>query len=115
MNANILTITRTGHNDFTAELAGMFQTHLGFDEALGVAACFVMGRSLPYLRSYPDWAILEKRYGGYVEPAGLLPAPEKHKNANLALARQLALEASGVSCPLIRATYIERIAEALGA
>ena len=49
------------------------------------------------------------------KPAGLLPAPEKHKNANLALSRQLALEASGVSCPLIRATYIERIAEALGA
>ena len=114
MNSNTLTITRTGHNNFTAELAGTFQTHLGFDEALGVAACFVMGRSLPYLHSYQSWSTQEKRYGGYVEPAGLLPAPEKHKNANLALSRQLFLEASGVSCPLIRATYIERIAEALG-
>ena len=55
-----------------------------------------------------------KRYGGYVEPAGLLPAPETHRNANLATARALAKEAIGVSCPLIRSTYIERILEALG-
>ena len=115
MNSNTLTITRAGHNDFTAEIAGLFQTQLCFDEALGVAACFVMETDLKYLRSYADWAHREKLYGGYVEPAGLLPAPEKHNNANLALARQLALESSGVSCPLIRATYIERIAEALGA
>ena len=115
MNANTLTITRTDNAGFTAEIAGQFSTHLMFDEALGVSACFIMGRAIPYLRDYPDWAHREKRFGGYVEPSALLPAPEKHTNANLALARQLAREASGVSCPLIRATYVERIAEALGA
>ena len=83
MNSNALTITRTGHNNFTAELAGTFQTHLGFDEALGVAACFVMGGGVPYLRSYADWAHREKLYGGYVEPAGLLPAPEKHNSMTI--------------------------------
>ena len=115
MNANTLTITRTGHNHFTAEIAGQFSTHLMFDEALGVSACFIMGRDILYLRDYACWARREKRFGGYVEPAALLPAPEKHTNANLALARQLVREASGASCPLIRATYVERIAEALGA
>ena len=115
MTINTLTITRTDNAGFTAEVAGQFQSHLGFDEALGVAACFVIGKGLPYLHDYAEWARREKRCGGYVEPAALLPAPEKHANANLALARQLAREASGVSCPLIRATYVERIAEALGA
>ena len=115
MTANTLTITRTDNAGFTAEIAGLFSTHLMFDEALGVSACFIMGRAIPYLRDYPDWTRREKRCGGYIEPAALLPAPEKHANANLALARQLAREASGVSCPLIRATYVERIAEALGA
>ena len=115
MTTRTLTITRTAPCHFTAQIGGKFSANLGFDEALGVTACFVMGGGVPYLRSYADWAHREKLYGGYVEPAGLLPAPEKHNNANLALARQLALEASGVSCPLIRATYIERIAEALGA
>ena len=115
MTTDTLAITRTSPHYFTAHIGGRFSAHLTFDEALGVTACFVMGKLAPYLRDYPAWAASEKRYGGYVEPAGLLPAPEKHKNANLALARQLALEASGVSCPLIRATYIERIAEALGA
>ena len=115
MNSNTLTITRTSPHYFTAHIGGRFSAHLTFDEALGVTACFVMGGGVPYLRNYTAWAASEKRYGSYVEPAGLLPSPEKHKNANLELARQLALEASGVSCPLIRATYIERIAEALGA
>ena len=60
MNSNTLTITRTGHNDFTAEIAGLFQTQLCFDEALGVAACFVMETDLKYLRSYADWAHRDK-------------------------------------------------------
>ena len=114
MTANTLTITRTDNAGFTAEVAGQFQSHLGFDEAIGVAACFVIGKGLPYLHDYAEWARWGKRFGGYVEPSALLQAPEKHTNANLALARQLAREASGVSCPLIRATYVDRIAEALG-
>ena len=115
MTTDTLTITRTAPCNFTAQIGGKFSANLGFDEALGVTACFVMGKLAPYLRDYPAWAASEKRYGHYIEPAALLPAPEKHANANLALARQLAREASGVSCPLIRATYVERIAEALGA
>ena len=83
MNSNTLTITRTGHNNFTAQIGGKFSANLGFDEALGVAACFVMGRSLPYLHSYQSWSTQEKRYGGYVEPAGLLPAPEKHNSMTI--------------------------------
>ena len=77
MTANTLTITRTGHNHFTAEIAGQFSTHLMFDEALGVSACFIMGRAIPYLRDYPDWTRREKRCGGYVEPAALLPPPPR--------------------------------------
>jgi hypothetical protein len=108
------TITRTAPNCFTAQIGGRFSASLGFDETLGVTACFVMGRGVPYLRNYTEWAASEKHYGGYVEPAGLLPAPEKHANANLAEARALIREAAGVSCPLIRATYLERIAKSLG-
>ena len=115
MTINTLTITRTAPCHFTAQIGGRFSANLTFDEALGVTACFVMGKLAPYLRDYPAWSASEKRYGGYVEPAGLLPAPEKHTNANLALARQIVREAAGVSCPHIRATYIERISEALGA
>ena len=114
MNAAI-TITRTGFNAFTVQAGEKFASMLGGDEALFAASCFVItGGSLPYLRDYTNWAATEKHYGGYVEPAGLLPAPEKHANANLAEARALIREAAGVSCPLIRATYIERIAKALG-
>ena len=114
MTSNTLTITRTGHSYFTAQVGDKFASMLGSKEALFVAACFAMGGGIPYLHDYLDWAAREKRYGGYVEPAALLPAPKKHTNANLALARELVREAAGVSCPLIRSTYIERIAEALG-
>ena len=114
MTINTLTITRTAPCHFTAQIGGRFSANLTFDEALGVTACFVMGKLAPYLRDYPAWSASEKRYGGYVEPAGLLPAPERHANANLAAARALIREASGVSCPLIRAGYLEKIAEALG-
>ena len=114
MTTDTLTITRTAPCHFTAQIGGKFSANLGFDEALGVTACFVMGGGVPYLRDYPGWAASEKRYGGYVEPAGLLPAPEKHANANLTAARALLREASGVSCPLIRAGYLEKIAEVLG-
>ena len=115
MSEKTLTITRTAPNYFTAQIGCQFSANLTFDEALGVTACFVMGGVAPYLRDYAVWASQEKRFGGYVEPAGLLPAPERHANANLAEARALLREAAGVSCPLIRAGYLERIAEALGA
>ena len=114
MTTDTLTITRTAPCNFTAQIGGKFSANLGFDEALGVTACFVMGKLAPYLRDYAVWAAQEKRFGGYVEPAGLLPAPERHANANLAEARALLREAAGVSCPLIRAGYLEKIAEALG-
>ena len=114
MTTDTLTITRTAPHYFTAQIGGRFSANLTFDEALGVTACFVMGGGAPYLRNYAVWASQEKRFGGYVEPAGLLPAPEKHANANLAAARALLREASGVSCPLIRAGYLEKIAEVLG-
>lgn len=114
MTINTLTITHTAPNCFTAQIGGQFSANLTFDEALGVTACFVMGGGVPYLRDYAVWAAQEKRFGGYVEPAGLLPAPEKHANANLAAARALLREASGVSCPLIRVGYLEKIAEVLG-
>lgn len=110
-----ITIIQTGFNTFTVQAGEKFASMLGGDEALFVASCFVIkGESLPYLCDYTNWAAIEKHYGSYVEPTGLLPAPEKHANANLAEARALIREASGVSCPLIRATYLERIAEALG-
>lgn len=114
MSANTLTITRTAPNYFTAQIGGRFSASLTFDEALGVTACFVMGGGVPYLSDYAVWAAQEKRFGGYVEPAGLLPAPERHANANLEEARALLREAAGVSCPLIRASYLKKIAEALG-
>lgn len=115
MNTTI-TITRTGFNAFTVQSGEKFASMLGGDEALFAASCFVIkgGGFLPYLRDYTDWAATEKRYGGYVEPVGLLPAPENHHNASLAAARALAKEAIGVSCPLIRASYLERILRALG-
>lgn len=110
-----ITIIQTGFNTFTVQAGEKFASMLGGDEALFVASCFVIkGGSLPYLGDYTNWTAREKHYGGYVEPAGLLPAPENHTNANLAEARALIREATGVSCPLIRATYLERIAEVLG-
>ena len=114
MTTDTLTITRTAPNCFAARIGGLFSANLTFDETLGVTACFVMGGWVPYLRNYAEWASQEKRFGGYVEPAGLLSAPERHANANLAEARALLREAAGVSCPLIRAGYLEKIAEAIG-
>lgn len=111
-----LTIILTDNRLFTVRAGDKFSTHLGFDEALGVAAQFILNGagSLQYLKDYPGWASQERRWGGYVTPAALLPAPGEIQVSNVSKARELVAEALGVSCPAIRATYLERIKEALG-
>ncbi|MCA0188096.1 MAG: hypothetical protein LCH90_19295 [Proteobacteria bacterium] len=111
-----LTIIRIDERNFTIRAGDKFSTHLCFDEALGVAAQFILNGAgnLQYLKDYPDWASNEKRWGGYVTPAALLPAPGGIQVSNVSKARELVTEALGVSCPAIRVTYLERIKEALG-